>query len=64
MTDQQRASIKSVLSAALHNAKIVRDQLDSLANPSDESFPDFRLDNAIDEVSEAVVAIEKALKEL
>ena len=61
MTDQQKQSLIAVLSAAHHNAKMVYDQLDSLANPDDDSFPDFRIDNARDEVEQAVKSIKEAL---
>lgn len=64
MTDQQKQSIIAVLTAAHHNAKTLYNQLDSLSNPDDNSFPDFRIDNALDEVGEAVNAIKTALDEL
>ena len=64
MTDNERKSITSILTAALHNARIVQDQLESLVNPDDKSFPDFPMDDAVKQVKEAVDAIDKALKGL
>ena len=61
MTDEQKKSVVSVLTAALHNAKIVKDQLESLVNNDDDSFPDFRMDYAITEVDQAIKAIQDAL---
>lgn len=64
MNDQQKESIKAVLQAALHNAKVVQDQLRSLYNPKDKSFPDYDMRPVAKEMDEAVRAIEEAIKEL
>lgn len=64
MTEQQKQSVLAVLTAALHNTKVVYDQLDSLVNPNDDSFEDFPMEKALKEVSEAVKSIEEAMEEL
>lgn len=64
MTTNQQNSIKAVLQAALHNAKIVQDQLLSLYNPKDKSFPDWDMRETAKQVDEAVTAIEESLKEI
>lgn len=64
MTDQEKESIRAVLSAALHNTEVVLSQLKSLVNPRDNSFPDFPMKEAITQVREAKEAIEVAIKEL
>ena len=64
MTDQEKQSIKAVLEAALHNAKVVQDQLRSLYNPKDTSFPDYDMRPVAKEMDEAVKAISDAIKEV
>lgn len=64
MNDQQRMSIVAVLQAALHNQKMVQDQLNSLYNPKDKSFPDFDMRETAQQVQEAVDAISNAIKEV
>ena len=62
LTDQQKQSITSVLNAALHNSKVVKDQLESLRNPNDKSFKDVKMGHAITEIDEAIKAIEETLE--
>ena len=64
MNEQEKQSIRAVLEAALHNAKVVQDQLRSLYNPKDTSFPDFDMRHVVREMDEAAKAIEDAIKEL
>lgn len=65
MNEQEKQSIKTVLEAALHNQKVVQDQLSSLYNPKDKSFPDWDMRQTVNrEVAEAIKAIEDALKEV
>lgn len=64
MDDQQKQSIIAVLKAALHNQRMVQDQLRSLYNPKDKSFPDFDMRDTAQEVDEAAQAIEKAIRSL
>lgn len=64
MNEQEKQSIKAVLEAALHNTLVVQNQLESLVNPKDKSFPDFPMNKAIVQVKEAAEAIELAIKEL
>lgn len=62
--NQRKEAVRAVLTAALHNAKMVQDQLESLTNPEDKSFDDFPMDDAIQQTSEAVQSIQKALEGL
>lgn len=64
MNEQEKQSIRAVLQSALHNTIVVEDQLRSLVNPKDESFPDFPMKEAIKQVCEARDAIQQAIKEL
>lgn len=64
MNEQEKQSIRAVLEAALHNAKLVQDQLRSLYNPKDKSFPDYDMRAVAKEMDEAVEAIEQAIKEV
>ena len=64
MTQQEKDSIQAVLQAALHNAKMVQDQLRSLYDPKDKSFPDWDMRNVAREMNEAVKAIEDSIKDL
>lgn len=64
MNDQQKQSILAVLNAALHNQRMVQDQLRSLWNPKDKSFPDFDMREVAKEADESAKAIEKAIKDL
>lgn len=64
MNDQEKQSIVAVLQAALHNQKMVQDQLRSLYNPKDKSFPDYDMRETAKQVQEAVEAIESAIKDV
>lgn len=64
MTEEQKVPIRAVLTSALHNVKLVQDQLESLVNPEDKSFKDFPMTQAVKEVKEAYNSIQEALDTL
>lgn len=57
MDDQQKQSTIAVLTAALHNAKMVRDQLDSLAD-------DYQMEESLPHMDKAISLIERELEAL
>lgn len=54
MDDQQKTSTIAILTAAIHNANVVRDQVHSLND-------DYPMPNVVQQMDEAVEAIKKEL---
>lgn len=60
MDERTKTSVMAVLSAAIHNAKMAQDQVESLVNPDDNSFQDYEVDTK--ELAEAVKSLEEHLE--
>jgi hypothetical protein len=64
MNQQQKLAVRAVLEAALHNVKMAKDQVTSLKNPDDDSFPDFEIAGVATNLQKVINAINSELRGL
>ena len=64
MTERDRTSQIAVLTAALHNINMGRDQIESLNNPDDKSFEDLKMKPVYQQLEEVCKTIKNKIEVL